>query len=369
MDTLTYHLNRLAGLLGSYTPPLARAAPGTVGYLGAPGALTVLNVGDPPPAGTFWDGSAFRIFTDDFVLDHYRINATVFITASNVTVSNCVVHCNADDFYGITVNGAGRGVLTVTDTTVVGNSTGTSPQVNGISSDSDILVRRCDVSNTGDGIHFIANPGCLISQCYIHDLSFVNEAQHCDGIQGFNSASPGGNFTVEHCYVGPIFSTIGTPGNSGLTFGPPSDNAEPLCTPTVNNNYFDNGGYHLRIGFRQQNGTITHNDFGDINPTEFGYISVEQAASITTWADNRNENNGIITSPGITDSTVADSSVPPRSAVAAANIWAGTSGLSLVDAVNAKAGFPVPKFNLTGALNSIAGTSHLTAVDAISRIP
>lgn len=54
--------------------------------------------------------------------------------------------------------------------------------------------------------------------------------------------------------------------------------------------------------------------------------------------------------------------------VAAANIWAGTARLTLVDALNEKAGFPVPKFTVAGALNAIAGTVGLTALDAISRL-
>lgn len=58
-----------------------------------------------------------------------------------------------------------------------------------------------------------------------------------------------------------------------------------------------------------------------------------------------------------------------ETAVRAANIWAGTSGLTLVDALNEKAGFSVPKYDVAGALNAIAGTTGLTPLDAISRIP
>jgi hypothetical protein len=60
--------------------------------------------------------------------------------------------------------------------------------------------------------------------------------------------------------------------------------------------------------------------------------------------------------------------IPTRSAVDAANLWAGTSKLSLEDALNDKAGQTTPKWDVAGALNAIAGTSKLTAVDAISRI-
>jgi hypothetical protein len=276
--------------------PGVRATPGTVGYLGSLGALTALHVGDPTPTGTFWDGSALRVFQDNVILDRLHVYGSIFVTASDITVTNCVIDVLPGEFFGITVNGAGRGFLTVTDTTVIGNATSGSPQVNGISSDSGLIARRCDVSGTGDGIHFNAITGTLVSQCYVHDLAFIDESQHCDGMQGFNDSVPG-SFTVEHCYVGPVFSTLGTPSNSALTFGPPSNNTEPLCTPTVNNNFFDNGLYHLRVGYRQQNGVVTNNDFGDVNAGEFGTVAVSDPPSVTTWTNNRDHNGNLIPQP------------------------------------------------------------------------
>jgi hypothetical protein len=72
---------------------------------------------------------------------------------------------------------------------------------------------------------------------------------------------------------------------------------------------------------------------------------------------------------GVSSGGGGTSGAATRTAVAAANLWAGTSGLSLVDAVNHRAGFTVPARDLAGALNVIAGTSRLTPLDAISRIP
>lgn len=52
--------------------------------------------------------------------------------------------------------------------------------------------------------------------------------------------------------------------------------------------------------------------------------------------------------------------VPSRDAQAAANIWAGTSGLSLVGALNVKALRTLPNYlELQGVLNQLAGTSGL----------
>lgn len=49
-----------------------------------------------------------------------------------------------------------------------------------------------------------------------------------------------------------------------------------------------------------------------------------------------------------------------RDAQGAANIWAGTSGLDLVAALNVKAGNALPDYKeLAGVLNQLAGTTGL----------
>jgi len=56
--------------------------------------------------------------------------------------------------------------------------------------------------------------------------------------------------------------------------------------------------------------------------------------------------------------------VPTLDAQGAANVWAGTTGLDLVHALNVKAGNALPNFlELQGVLNQLAGTSGL-GVDA-----
>lgn len=53
----------------------------------------------------------------------------------------------------------------------------------------------------------------------------------------------------------------------------------------------------------------------------------------------------------------------------AANVWAGTSGLDLVGALNVKALNTLPNYqDLNGVLNQLAGTSGLGAADAARRI-
>lgn len=65
---------------------------------------------------------------------------------------------------------------------------------------------------------------------------------------------------------------------------------------------------------------------------------------------------------------VAD--IPTRGAAAAANIWAGTTGLDVVGALNVRAGNSLPGYReLAGVVNQLAGTSGLGVDEAISLIP
>lgn len=278
-----------------------RASRGKVGYIDSQIPLTVLNVGDPLPGGwsAVWDTGALVIAANNVTIDHYRINAVVVFTGNNPTMTNCKVYPNADDIFGVTLSGSGKGVLTITDTTIVGNATGANPQVNGISSDSGLVARRCDVSRTGDGIHIVAQPSAanaIISQCYIHDQAYVNESQHVDGIQVFNYTAAS-FFTIEHNYVGRTLSTIGTPMNGAITAGPPSNNSEPYATPIVNNNFFEAGTYHMRLNFRLRDMVVTNNDFGPLHASEFGLQVVEVPASLAAWSNNRDASGNTIASP------------------------------------------------------------------------
>jgi hypothetical protein len=62
--------------------------------------------------------------------------------------------------------------------------------------------------------------------------------------------------------------------------------------------------------------------------------------------------------------------VPTRDAQGAANVWAGTSGLDLVEALNIKALNTLPNYrDLAGVLNQLAGTTGLEVDAAAAAIP
>jgi hypothetical protein len=285
---------------GGPLPAGQRVAAGTVGYLGDLSDLTTLNPGDTPPGGwsASWDGNSLVVDADDVTISGYRITGEVVFTGGNPTVTGCRIEPRAGAIYGVTVNGAGLGTLTVSDTTVVGNPT-SGTQNNGISSDSGLHAARCAVSRTGDGIHIVPQPDVAdstISQCWVHDLAFIDEEQHLDGIQVFPPPVGGGQVRIEHTRIEAAFSALGTPMNASITIGSPTNNSDPLTTPAVVNCYLGGGLGHLRVNFRCQNATVTDNDFGPLDPEEFELVSWE-GSTIAAWSNNRDDNGDLVPQP------------------------------------------------------------------------
>jgi hypothetical protein len=67
--------------------------------------------------------------------------------------------------------------------------------------------------------------------------------------------------------------------------------------------------------------------------------------------------------------TLDANDVPLHDAQGAANIWAGTTDLDLVDALNVKAGNVLPNYlELAGVLNQLAGTTGLEVDGAAAAI-
>lgn len=290
----------LAGPAAEFVPPLAagvRASANTVGYFADFGALTVYNPGGAAPSGWTWDGNTLVSTTNSPTLNLCQINGGVVSTHSNPTITKCKILPTAGEIFGLTLNGTDKGTLTCRDTTIVGNLGGANPQTNGLSSDAGLIAERNHITYSGDGIHFVQQDGTLISQNYVGPLRFSDEGQHCDGNQSFQD-SVAGSFTFQHNYIEHTESTIGTPFNASLTMGPPSATGA-LYTPTIDNNYFGGGLYHLRFNYQCRSAVVTNNDFGPVHSGEFGYHDFDTGNGNTyaTWTNNRDENGSLIAAP------------------------------------------------------------------------
>jgi hypothetical protein len=68
--------------------------------------------------------------------------------------------------------------------------------------------------------------------------------------------------------------------------------------------------------------------------------------------------------------TLSAVGTPTLAADGAANVWAGTTALPLVHALNVEAGNTLPNFReLAGVLNQLAGTTGFEVDEAAARIP
>ncbi|GLZ34892.1 hypothetical protein Lesp02_70790 [Lentzea sp. NBRC 105346] len=278
--------------------PGERAGTNNVGYLGDIAALTVLNIGDPTPSGSFWDGPVLRVNTDDFVLDGYLVNAGIDIYNDGAIVKNCVVDVPAGlgIIYGINSR---SGELTVQDTTVIGPSDGSAAIAVFDTSSTFGTIKRCDLSGFEDGI--VCKGATLVSQCYIHDLD-LDPSAHADLIQYYG----GTGLTVEHCYlanedVAAGNAPAGNGQNSCITLDTPSGST--TANPTINNCFMRGGVYYFRC--EELSGTpdgvitglsATNNNFGSVVAPASGEIAVV-VTSITAWSNNRKSDNTLIPSP------------------------------------------------------------------------
>jgi hypothetical protein len=291
-----------------------RASAGTVGFLGNPAELIVLNPGDPLAGTVFegtsstWDGDVLEVRANDIVIDGYAINSVVLHASGvNMTIRNCVVTVPQGAFYGIYRNGPNQGHTVIEDTTVICTpGPGITYTGAAIECDGRLTVRRCDVSGSGDAIHITGWPGTgfsdstLVSQVYIHDLAFLDEEQHADYIQCYNSVSnytvDGGQcyLTIEHSAMDISVGPAGAAYSAGITMGKspndPTANSGPLLAAKVHNNLIPAGAYHLRLQYRQSNCVVTNNDLGFRNVAngETGLSSVEPQSTIDslTWSGN-----------------------------------------------------------------------------------
>lgn len=281
-----------------------RAGPGLVGYLGDPDDLIVLNAGGDLTGTDFegvaeWDTGNLLVTSGGVTAEGYYINGPVVHTGgTDFTIRNCIIDAPGGvGFWGISANGDTRGTLTVEDCTVICGTSGTDTYSNGISSDARLVARRNDVSGSGDGIHCCGIVGSLatgsiVSQNWIHDLSFLDSEQHLDGIQVFNTIASNTTtdtfVTIEHNYVEGVLGPVGEPINAALTCGkPPSEDNGPYLTPLIDNNYFEAGIYHLRIGYRILDAVVTDNNLGEVTGDEVGLVSVDVSGSVDTWTNNR----------------------------------------------------------------------------------
>ena len=281
--------------------------PGTVGYLGSPGALTPYS---PPgsglpgagntPAGWSWTVAGMRNDTGPVTLDHAQVYGGIYTAANVLTVTNCVIMAGtASEIAPVQHHGAGAalgGALTVKDSTL-GWLTGTAPPA---ADDVPLIfdasgplydVERCDLSGAPQGLDppgsGIPGTPSLVLNNWIHGLVQNNPGNpnHMDGI-----FSQGGSYlTIQGNY-------IDAPNSGQVTAAVFFQDAATDSNIIVTQNYLSGGAFT----FRNETGAgmvVTNNTFSGLNQFGDAFNLGASGATIAQWTGNLRANGVTVPNP------------------------------------------------------------------------
>ena len=162
----------------------ARAAAGIKPVAGNTGVL-------PGTVLTPYNGDMV-ITTNGAVIQNLDIRGNIKVKANNVTIRNCFIRGVAvaptSGSYALIMQFSDNYTgLVIEDCTLVAQSP--NQWTSGIQG-SSMTIRRCDISNTVDGVDSMGQGNVLVDSCYIHDGSYFTPSAthtdlqtHDDGIQ------------------------------------------------------------------------------------------------------------------------------------------------------------------------------------------
>jgi Bacterial Ig-like domain/Bacterial Ig domain len=147
---------------------------GAVGPLKASGSLTLSTPGQ--------------------VVSGLNISGGVDITASNVTLENCIIHVTAANANWVVSVAAGLTGVTLKNCEIVGPGLSATTQDAGIyiKGDSQVTINACNIHDVGHGIDVSGGP-VVIENSYIHDLNAA-DSSHYDAVYFGGDNNP--NFSM-----------------------------------------------------------------------------------------------------------------------------------------------------------------------------
>lgn len=242
---------------GGPTPTLADASQTFPGY---PGSDNTGVVGmrlprrdrvDPVAGGTVSnveiDSDFIAVKVNNVTFDHVKMKYTGAVDA-NFTLVNVQVGVTGTQFMDSEVDaqdGAERAIYAI----------------------NDIIVRRCNIHDTGNGIE-VSNH-ITATDNYIHDIfTPTGLTWHADGIQSANTAD---NLTITH---NTIFLT-GTETGAVNLVGSSPGSGDTMTNVLINNNLMAGGGYTVYVGAdTNTNVQITNNKFSTRYHTKVGVFNI-----------------------------------------------------------------------------------------------
>jgi hypothetical protein len=138
-----------------------------------------------PLGAVLTNRSGFTVTTPGAVIQNLNVTGTIVVKAANVLIKNCRINANGN-FWGVDADGFNANVM---DCEIF----------NSYKSNAGILGQggtytRVHVHGFEHGI--MTEGGCLLQDCYIHDLAGA-DILHTDGV----NIQAGSNTTVRHCHI------------------------------------------------------------------------------------------------------------------------------------------------------------------------
>lgn len=281
------------------TTPIANTYPaaGTVGYRGTTAALTTISSAAAAPAGTYYDTQYgyLQVNADNITLDHVYIKGCLdFYGSGTLTVTNSVIEGGYGTWCGINSRADGA-IVKISDSTIRWKS-GSVPGLNngagGIKAMGDTIfqLQRNEITGFADGIH-VAGPNNVIEYNHIHDLALTGtteaDASHNDGLQVFYAP----NLILRFNRID-LNGFDGTHQNAALFF-----QGDSFTTPQMYGNYFNGGGYVVRMDPNVINAAFYDNTFANLVAGQWGYYDIMTGATFTRWANNKTSSGQAVNYP------------------------------------------------------------------------
>lgn len=281
----------------SPTPTAQYVLPGSVGYLGAPSALTVYSPGGAAPTGCVWRSYGLRCDDDNVTLDHVRVNGGIYWTGvGTLKVTNSIVQGGTgSEWYAILGHPASSGALPGSQIVVENSTVGWLPgkvypagfdvaPVESLYGNQPLNLERDDFSGMPQGID--PTGGSVILANWVHGLvqnhTSSGGVTHLDGLFDQNS---GGMLITANYIDAPVRSDV----TAALFI---QDLGSTDAGIRIDGNYLSGGAYTLR----NQTGVnveVLNNTFGG---NLYGFVSNE-GGTYGNWAGNVDTHGNVIPKP------------------------------------------------------------------------
>ncbi|HSX00241.1 MAG TPA: hypothetical protein VLH38_04360 [Patescibacteria group bacterium] len=277
---------------GTSSSGTAYVQPNSVGFLGDPNTLTIIDATHPvadPLNQCSWNNSDGVVCAKtDLTLDHVYIKGGLYWKGSGtLKITNSIIE-GGQAFYTIYAE-ANAPIINISDSTLrwptsKAYPTGSDAAPIVMNGRAKELLSRNNIYGQPHGVEVVAD-NSIIDSNWIHDLAYTSTDPHLDGI----FIMGGKNITVTHNYVD--VTVNGTHATAAIFFQ--DQFGTGIDAPIIKNNFLVGGAF----SYFNENGTHTDTEDNIINPGIYGDVTVVKTGSTSTWINNKHSDGSIVAKP------------------------------------------------------------------------